>query len=52
MPQMSPLNWFILFIFFTLIYLVYASFMYFNMTPSYSKSMTTKSEFPTLNWKW
>nr|YP_054534.1 ATP synthase F0 subunit 8 [Thermobia domestica]AAT69283.1 ATP synthase F0 subunit 8 [Thermobia domestica] len=52
MPQMSPLKWLILFIMFSLCYLLFASIMYFNSnTPDPSLSDTTIKK-TTMNWKW
>nr|YP_010585994.1 ATP synthase F0 subunit 8 [Agapetus zniachtl]UZZ43730.1 ATP synthase F0 subunit 8 [Agapetus zniachtl] len=51
MPQMMPLNWVILFIYFMFIYILLMIFNYYNYTPSF----TNKSKFfnfKNINWKW
>nr|YP_009738130.1 ATP synthase F0 subunit 8 [Ctenolepisma villosum]QIB71363.1 ATP synthase F0 subunit 8 [Ctenolepisma villosum] len=53
MPQMSPLKWLILFIFFSLSYLLFSSIMYFNIIPTQSTSSSIINiKTPNLNWKW
>nr|WIL79955.1 ATP synthase F0 subunit 8 [Tenerus hilleri] len=51
MPQMSPMNWIILFIFFTVFFLLINSTNYFinNFnSPKIQKTSIKKS----INWKW
>nr|WMQ78062.1 ATP synthase F0 subunit 8 [Cymatophoropsis trimaculata] len=53
MPQMMPINWFISFIFFLLIYLIFNIMNYYIF---YNKSSNIKNnliiKFKNLNWKW
>nr|YP_009409206.1 ATP synthase F0 subunit 8 [Archichauliodes deceptor]AOX48539.1 ATP synthase F0 subunit 8 [Archichauliodes deceptor] len=52
MPQMSPLNWLILFLFFSMIFIIFNILNYFILNYS-NPSMTEKSfSFKPLNWKW
>nr|ALO76922.1 ATP synthase F0 subunit 8 [Habrocerus capillaricornis] len=51
MPQMAPLNWLILFLFFIMIYFMfnfmnYYSFMYMPKISSFIKKIKS------INWKW
>nr|AXS64808.1 ATP synthase F0 subunit 8 [Cleridae sp. 1 KM-2017] len=51
MPQMSPMNWIILFLNFTLIFFIINSNNYFFVKYEYSfKSLTKKIK--KINWKW
>nr|YP_009971828.1 ATP synthase F0 subunit 8 [Epipedocera atra]QNH68715.1 ATP synthase subunit 8 [Epipedocera atra] len=51
MPQMAPMNWLFLFIFFSLIFMSFSLMNYFSFTysPSISKTGKVKTQF---NWKW
>nr|AFQ62231.1 ATP synthase F0 subunit 8 [Glaphyrus comosus] len=51
MPQMAPLNWLILFILFSLIYLIFNSMNYFmfNYQPQTNSIKLMESK---INWKW
>nr|UFZ13128.1 ATP synthase F0 subunit 8 [Ctenochauliodes yangi] len=52
MPQMAPLNWLILFIFFTLMFIIFNMMNYFITNyslPSLTKMNLSKTP---LNWKW
>nr|UFZ13141.1 ATP synthase F0 subunit 8 [Ctenochauliodes punctulatus] len=52
MPQMAPLNWLILFIFFTLTFIIFNMMNYFITNynlPSLSEINLTNKP---LNWKW
>nr|WIL79813.1 ATP synthase F0 subunit 8 [Callimerus nigroapicalis] len=51
MPQMSPLNWVSLFIYFSLIFMMINSMNYFFVTYSFS-SKTKKLILKKINWKW
>nr|UDF83707.1 ATP synthase F0 subunit 8 [Allognosta vagans] len=54
MPQMAPISWLILFIIFSITFIMFNIlnyFCFFNnlpMTPQLTKTSTSK----TLNWKW
>nr|YP_010554623.1 ATP synthase F0 subunit 8 [Hydromanicus huapingensis]UYO79243.1 ATP synthase F0 subunit 8 [Hydromanicus huapingensis] len=52
MPQMMPLNWLILMIFFTLIFLFTYLILYFNYSFKIKKSFSQKSSNIQFNWKW
>nr|AEP27453.1 ATP synthase F0 subunit 8 [Deporaus betulae] len=51
MPQMAPLNWLTLFIFFILVFMIFNSVNYFmfNYTPKICKISKKSIKF---NWKW
>nr|AYW52159.1 ATP synthase F0 subunit 8 [Lamiinae sp. 4 ACP-2013] len=51
MPQMAPLNWLTLFIFFISIFFIFniMNFYMFNYSPKEQKS---KKSLITFNWKW
>nr|AXS66454.1 ATP synthase F0 subunit 8 [Cerambycidae sp. 5 KM-2017] len=51
MPQMAPLNWLILFIFFLSIFLLFNIINYFNINMTPEKKYILKSKTLT-NWKW
>nr|AXS66243.1 ATP synthase F0 subunit 8 [Tenebrionoidea sp. 2 KM-2017] len=52
MPQMAPLNWLTLMIYFILIFILFNSINYFSFlyNPA-SKSLSSKKSIQ-LNWKW
>nr|ALO70312.1 ATP synthase F0 subunit 8 [Astenus lyonessius] len=52
MPQMAPLNWLMLFIFFTMIFIMFNFINYymFMYTPKMSKMNNYMKK--TINWKW
>nr|YP_010586254.1 ATP synthase F0 subunit 8 [Hydromanicus melli]UZZ44016.1 ATP synthase F0 subunit 8 [Hydromanicus melli] len=52
MPQMMPLNWLILMIFFTSIFLLVYLTLYFNYSFQPKKSFSQKSLNNQFNWKW
>nr|QWK45262.1 ATP synthase F0 subunit 8 [Phyllothelys breve] len=53
MPQMMPLNWLMLFSFFSMLLIIFNITNYYNslneFTPYINKKMLTKTP---LNWKW
>nr|ALO76568.1 ATP synthase F0 subunit 8 [Melyridae sp. 'Dasytidae' GENSP01] len=51
MPQMSPMNWVLLFIMFSIIFLVINANNYFMLkyTPLFTKKSLMKNK---INWKW
>nr|YP_010254107.1 ATP synthase F0 subunit 8 [Scaphidium formosanum]QTZ18648.1 ATP synthase F0 subunit 8 [Scaphidium formosanum] len=51
MPQMMPLNWMTLFLFFTLVFLIFNSQNYFLFYYSPTSKTSTKSS-NSINWKW
>nr|YP_009995314.1 ATP synthase F0 subunit 8 [Ochthebius atriceps]QNP09717.1 ATP synthase F0 subunit 8 [Ochthebius atriceps] len=51
MPQMAPMNWIMLFLMFTMIFLIFNSLNYFSFKYlPLNKSFTNKMN--KLNWKW
>nr|YP_009995353.1 ATP synthase F0 subunit 8 [Ochthebius glaber]QNP09769.1 ATP synthase F0 subunit 8 [Ochthebius glaber] len=52
MPQMAPMNWLVLFIMFSIIFLMFNSMNYFSFkyTPI-NKTMLNTNKFK-LTWKW
>nr|YP_009691903.1 ATP synthase F0 subunit 8 [Thermistis croceocincta]QEG58709.1 ATP synthase F0 subunit 8 [Thermistis croceocincta] len=51
MPQMAPLNWLMLFLFFTIIFFLYIILNYYSS--SYIPKSKKNIKIPlTLNWKW
>nr|YP_009492420.1 ATP synthase F0 subunit 8 [Dorysthenes paradoxus]AWI69837.1 ATP synthase F0 subunit 8 [Dorysthenes paradoxus] len=51
MPQMSPLNWLSLFMFFIAMFIVFNSMNYFSFTYPVKK-LDTKKMKSKFNWKW
>nr|QIV24539.1 ATP synthase F0 subunit 8 [Olethrius laevipennis] len=51
MPQMAPLNWLILTILFSIVFLVFNVLNYFVFNYKTEYSLTKKSSIP-INWKW
>nr|QNG56213.1 ATP synthase F0 subunit 8 [Pediacus sp. MJ-2020] len=51
MPQMAPLNWLILFFYFSLIFIMFNSLNYFSFKYKIKKSIMKKKMFNP-NWKW
>nr|ALO76199.1 ATP synthase F0 subunit 8 [Trox sp. TRO01] len=51
MPQMAPMNWLMLFIMFTMIFLLFNSINFFSFTYQ-PKSIQLKKSMSKLNWKW
>nr|YP_010411498.1 ATP synthase F0 subunit 8 [Pissodes yunnanensis]URP30499.1 ATP synthase F0 subunit 8 [Pissodes yunnanensis] len=51
MPQMAPMNWICLYIFFSMIFMLILMFNYFNFMypPKSFKTMAIKNFY---NWKW
>nr|YP_010587278.1 ATP synthase F0 subunit 8 [Allobaccha apicalis]WAB45758.1 ATP synthase F0 subunit 8 [Allobaccha apicalis] len=53
MPQMAPISWLSLFIFFSLIFIMFNLMNYFIYTPLSSKSKNfNKIITNSMNWKW
>nr|AXS66371.1 ATP synthase F0 subunit 8 [Cucujoidea sp. 12 KM-2017] len=51
MPQMAPMNWLTLMIFFSIIFMIFNSMNYFSFTyPSITQSIKTSKKF--FSWKW
>nr|AWV83266.1 ATP synthase F0 subunit 8 [Kosemia yezoensis] len=51
MPQMSPLNWLFLFIYFIMMIIFIISFIYFTCLLKYN-SMVTKKFMDMMIWMW
>nr|YP_010284523.1 ATP synthase F0 subunit 8 [Nadezhdiella cantori]UKQ56266.1 ATP synthase F0 subunit 8 [Nadezhdiella cantori] len=51
MPQMAPLNWLILFIFFSIILIIFNSMNFYSFLYSTKKEKSKKSTL-NFNWKW
>nr|ALO70750.1 ATP synthase F0 subunit 8 [Neobisnius villosulus] len=51
MPQMAPMNWLMLFLMFTFIFLIFNSMNYFSFSykPKSSQSLKKTNK---INWKW
>nr|YP_009532926.1 ATP synthase F0 subunit 8 [Eumantispa harmandi]AMW67933.1 ATP synthase F0 subunit 8 [Eumantispa harmandi]AYG51261.1 ATP synthase F0 subunit 8 [Eumantispa harmandi] len=52
MPQMSPLSWWMLFIYFIIIMLMFNMMNYYIIMYNSPLSKFTKFSFKSLNWKW
>nr|AXZ71058.1 ATP synthase F0 subunit 8 [Lonchoptera multiseta] len=53
MPQMAPLSWLILFIFFTIMFIFFNIMNYYNFnTSKKSKENMMMSKSISFNWKW
>uniref|UniRef100_A0AAU7LK40 ATP synthase F0 subunit 8 n=1 Tax=Thalassa montezumae TaxID=3129753 RepID=A0AAU7LK40_9CUCU len=50
MPQMMPLNWMMLMIYFTLIFILFSIFFYFNFK-NFSSKLENNYKIK-INWKW
>nr|AYW52365.1 ATP synthase F0 subunit 8 [Nitidulidae sp. 1 ACP-2013] len=51
MPQMAPLNWLILFIYFIIIFLMFNAVNYFSFLYKIKSSSVEKKKIQ-YNWKW
>nr|QNP10009.1 ATP synthase F0 subunit 8 [Aulacochthebius sp. IBE<ESP> RA1155] len=51
MPQMAPMNWISLFIYFSMIFMIFNSLNYFSFKYNILSSNFKKS-INKLNWKW
>nr|YP_010625187.1 ATP synthase F0 subunit 8 [Atyopsis moluccensis]WBG72626.1 ATP synthase F0 subunit 8 [Atyopsis moluccensis] len=52
MPQMAPLLWLNLFLFFSLIYILFLISNYFLKTPQKNQASSSPATPSKLNWKW
>nr|QRZ60665.1 ATP synthase F0 subunit 8 [Prosthiochaeta sp. CAU WL-2019511] len=53
MPQMAPISWLILFITFSLTFMLFNVMNYYAFIPPSPKSSITQTKvYKTLNWKW
>nr|AYQ18985.1 ATP synthase F0 subunit 8 [Lampyridae sp. 2 ACP-2013] len=51
MPQMAPLSWLNLFIFFIMVFMMFNTMNYFSFLYK-SKELTNKKKFKLYTWKW
>nr|AVN67809.1 ATP synthase F0 subunit 8 [Ischnoptera bilunata] len=52
MPQMMPLSWLILYMFFIMLLLLFNFINYYSLIPYPSESTQKKITIKNLNWKW
>nr|YP_010518628.1 ATP synthase F0 subunit 8 [Neohirasea stephanus]UXO94153.1 ATP synthase F0 subunit 8 [Neohirasea stephanus] len=52
MPQMAPMSWMIIYIYFMLIMMMYITKMYFTKNTYIKKSLKNLIEKKENNWKW
>nr|QAA11056.1 ATP synthase F0 subunit 8 [Stenopus scutellatus] len=52
MPQMAPMLWLYLFIFFISVYLIFLILNFFSKLPSPVSIKKQTKELPSLSWKW
>nr|YP_004222192.1 ATP synthase F0 subunit 8 [Apochrysa matsumurae]BAJ61137.1 ATP synthase F0 subunit 8 [Apochrysa matsumurae] len=52
MPQMSPLNWWFLFIYFILLLLIFSILNYYIIMYKFPSSQKKSFSKKSLNWKW
>nr|URX53179.1 ATP synthase F0 subunit 8 [Neotermes phragmosus] len=52
MPQMMPMSWSIMFIMFSMIFILFATTNYYINMPSTKIITKKKTLMKTLNWKW
>nr|YP_009995470.1 ATP synthase F0 subunit 8 [Ochthebius scopuli]QNP09925.1 ATP synthase F0 subunit 8 [Ochthebius scopuli] len=52
MPQMAPMNWILLFMMFTIIFLMFNSMNYFSFKYNNNNKNIFNKKMSKLNWKW
>nr|YP_010384302.1 ATP synthase F0 subunit 8 [Odontodactylus havanensis]UGW52156.1 ATP synthase F0 subunit 8 [Odontodactylus havanensis] len=52
MPQMAPLLWLNLYVFFFSIFMLFVMMSYFTYSPAMKSEATTAYETLQMNWKW
>nr|QNP10113.1 ATP synthase F0 subunit 8 [Ochthebius colveranus] len=52
MPQMMPLNWLMLFFFFSLVFMMINSLNYFSFLYQYPSKKSLNFKMLKINWKW
>nr|YP_010230035.1 ATP synthase F0 subunit 8 [Diaphanosoma excisum]QST19917.1 ATP synthase F0 subunit 8 [Diaphanosoma excisum] len=52
MPQIWPMNWLVLFLFFLLCFITFMTVMYFNIPLQSEKSNIKSIKSPSLTWEW
>nr|QNJ33276.1 ATP synthase F0 subunit 8 [Sceleocantha glabricollis] len=51
MPQMAPLNWLTLFLFFSITFIIFNTMNFFSFNYTIKTKKTSKTK-PIFNWKW
>nr|AOY39152.1 ATP synthase F0 subunit 8 [Meropathus sp. BMNH 675618] len=52
MPQMAPMNWILLFMYFTMIFLLFNSMNYFSFKYTNNLNLIPMKKLMNFNWKW
>nr|YP_010117769.1 ATP synthase F0 subunit 8 [Diplonevra funebris]QPN53542.1 ATP synthase F0 subunit 8 [Diplonevra funebris] len=52
MPQMAPISWLLLFIIFSITFIMINILNYFNFIYKSEESLSTKISAKSMNWKW
>nr|QHN56420.1 ATP synthase F0 subunit 8 [Dohrniphora cornuta] len=52
MPQMAPISWLLLFIVFSITFILFNIMNYYSFIYKPESSETTKKSFKSFNWKW
>nr|AXS66073.1 ATP synthase F0 subunit 8 [Staphylinoidea sp. 14 KM-2017] len=52
MPQMAPMNWLTLFIFFVLVFMLFNTINYFSFLYDPQTTASIKNKKKIINWKW
>nr|ACC94778.1 ATPase 8 [Drosophila guttifera] len=53
MPQMAPISWLFLFLFFTITFILFCTLNYYSFMPSSPSSTELKKlNLNSMNWKW
>nr|YP_009255766.1 ATP synthase F0 subunit 8 [Anaxarcha zhengi]AND97239.1 ATP synthase F0 subunit 8 [Anaxarcha zhengi] len=52
MPQMMPLNWLMLFMFFSTLMILFNVMNYYMTINKKFSLLSNKNKFMTMNWKW
>nr|QDA21662.1 ATP synthase F0 subunit 8 [Trigomphus carus] len=53
MPQMAPMSWLMLFMFFTIMMIMFNMINYYSFTPKItSENIDKKHKIESKNWKW
>nr|YP_009185973.1 ATP synthase F0 subunit 8 [Sepedophilus bipunctatus]ALO70931.1 ATP synthase F0 subunit 8 [Sepedophilus bipunctatus] len=52
MPQMAPMNWLMLLLLFSLIFMTFNSINYFMFMYNYKKKLIKNKIYMKMNWKW
>nr|UFZ13924.1 ATP synthase F0 subunit 8 [Protochauliodes sp.] len=52
MPQMAPINWLFLFMFFSMMLIIFNIMNYFLINPQISTNFYKNIKINSMNWKW